>query len=369
MGCRFVGSGGDEAVTIGARVLKTGIAVAFAIWVGSLVGLNSPLLAAIAAIFTIQPSIYRSWKQVLDQVQSNLMGAAIAIAAVWLVGASPIAVGITCVCVILLCLRIGTEETIGLTLVTVVVVMEAGVGGSQGWVTAADRLGAIMTGIASAFIVNVAIAPPRHAKRFVKQVQEAQAYMSRLLRTAVSNELRAKLYRTEQEELRSRIRGLEEFHKLFAEERVWRRESRRERVRLLVVYKSMLTALSQGSALISAIEDHYFAVRTAGAWNRLIERQIETLCGYHEQLLWKWAGHIKPGATAHAPPPEASALLTELIAGQSEPGDSVARAHLFVVASAVFQYEDRLRRLDKLMSHYLGRKERRSARLTTPRQR
>jgi len=346
---------GDEAVTIGARVLKTGIAVAFALWIGSLVGLNSPLLAAIAAIFTIQPSIYRSWKQVLEQVQSNLLGAAIAIGAVWLVGASPIAVGITCVCVILLCLRLGTEETIGLTLVTVVVVMEAGGGGSQGWMTAADRLGAIMTGIASAFVVNVAIAPPRHAKRFVKQVQEAQAFMSRLLRTAVSNELREKLYRTEQEELRTRIRGLEEFHKLFTEERVWRSESRRERARLLVVYKSMLAALSQGSALIGAVEDHYFAVRTAQAWNRLIERQIETLCGYHEQLLWKWAGHIKPGAAAHAPPPEASALLTEMIASQPEPGDPVARARLLVVASSVFQYEDRLRRLDKLMGQYLRR--------------
>lgn len=347
-------------MTIGARVLKTGIAVAFALWIGTLIGLNSPLLAAIAAIFTIQPSIYRSWKQVLEQVQSNLLGAAIAIGAVWLVGASPIAVGIACVCVILLCLRIGTEETIGLTLVTVVVVMEAGGGGSQGWVTAADRLGAIMTGIASAFVVNVAIAPPRHAKRFVKQVQEAQAFMSRLLRTAVSNELREKLYRKEREELRTRIRGLEEFHKLFAEERVWRRESRRERARLLVVYKCMLTALSQGSALIDAVEDHYFAVRTAGAWNRLIERQIETLCGYHEQLLWKWAGHIKPGAAAHAPPPEASALLTEMIVGQSEPGEPVERARLLAVASSVFQYEDRLRRLDKLMSQYLGRRERKT---------
>lgn len=85
-------------MTIGARVLKTGIAVAFALWLGTMIGLNSPLLASIAAIFTIQPSIYRSWKQVLEQIQSNLLGAVMAIGAVWLVGASPMAVGITCVC-------------------------------------------------------------------------------------------------------------------------------------------------------------------------------------------------------------------------------------------------------------------------------
>jgi uncharacterized membrane protein YgaE (UPF0421/DUF939 family) len=164
-------------VTIGARVLKTGLAVAIALWVGSLIGLTSPLISAIAAIFTIQPSIYRSWKQVLEQVQSNLLGAVIAIGAVWLVGTSPITVGIVCICVILLCLRIGTEDTIGLTLVTVVVIMEAG--GNQGWLLAADRLGGIMTGIVAAFVVNVAVAPPRHTKRFVKQVQEAHTAMSR----------------------------------------------------------------------------------------------------------------------------------------------------------------------------------------------
>lgn len=349
-------------MTIGARVLKTGIAVSFALWLGTLIGLNSPLLAAIAAIFTIQPSIYRSWKQVLEQVQGNLLGAAIAIGAVWLAGASPIAVGITCVGVILLCLRIGTEATIGLTLVTVVVIMEAGGSGSQGWLLAADRLGAIMTGIVSAFAVNVAIAPPRHTKRFVSQVREAQAFMSRLLRTAVSNELREKLYRTEQEELRTRIRALEEFHKLFAEERVWRSDSRRERARLLVVYRSMLAALFQGGALIDAVNDYYYAVRTAGAWNRLIERQIETLCGYHEQLLWKWAGHIKPGAAAHGPPPESSALLAGMVAEQSENAAPNERARLLVVTTAIFSYEERLRRLDKHISQYVGRKDRGRAR-------
>lgn len=62
-------------MTIGARVLKTGLAVAIALWIGQLIGLESPLIAAIASIFTIQPSIYRSWMQMLDQVQSNVLGA------------------------------------------------------------------------------------------------------------------------------------------------------------------------------------------------------------------------------------------------------------------------------------------------------
>ncbi len=340
-------------MTIGARVLKTGLGVAVALWIGQLVGLGSPLIAAIAAIFTIQPSIYRSWMQVLEQVQSNVLGAIIAISAVGLIGNTPISVGLVCIGVILICIRLKTEETIALTLVTVVVIMEAQ---GQGWLVAWDRLAAILTGMVSAFAVNVIVAPPQHRNRFLKQVQEVQSLLSRLLRTAVSNELKESVYRHEQNHLRSMIRKLDEFYELFAEERVWRKKSRLKRARLLVVYKGMLTALERGMSLIEAVEDHYWAVSTSKAWNRLIDRQIESLCGYHEQLLWKWEGKMKPGASAAAPPPDASILLTEMIGERSE-DDLTTRSRLLVITSAVFTYEERLRRLDKLMEQWLQREE------------
>jgi uncharacterized membrane protein YgaE (UPF0421/DUF939 family) len=339
-------------MTIGARVLKTGLAVAIALWIGELVGLGAPLIAAIAAIFTIQPSIYRSWMQVLEQLQSNVLGAAIAIAAVFLIGNTPIAVGLVCIGIILLCIRLKTEDTISLTLVTAVVIMEAQ---GQSWMLAWDRLAAILTGMLSAFSVNVIIAPPRHRYRFVKQIQDAQNLLSRLLRTAVSNEMKENVYRDEQKKLRDMLHKLEEYYDMFAEERVWRSNSKQTRVRLLIVYKGMLAALQRGLSLVEAVEDHYWAVSTGASWNRLIDRQIEALCSYHEHLLWKWEGKIKPGAASAAPPPEASILLSELIGERAEE-DTTARARLLVITSAVYTYEDRLRRLDKLAEHWLHRK-------------
>ncbi|MFC5531523.1 FUSC family protein [Cohnella yongneupensis] len=341
-------------MTIGARVLKTGLAVAVALWVGTLVNLGSPIIAAIAAIFTIQPSIYRSWKQVLEQVQSNLLGAAVAIAALWSVGSNPIIVGIVCICVILLCIRLKADEAIvGLTLVTVVVIMEAH---GQSWLIALDRLAAILTGIVAAFVVNVTVAPPRHRSRFVSYIQETETLLSRLLRTAISNELKENVYREEYGRLRTKLRKLDEYYELFAEERVWRKQARLQRVRLLVVYQGMLSALEKGVSLIDAVEEHYFSVSTAQAWNRLIDRQIESLCGYQEQLMWKWQGKMKPGSHAAAPPPEASMLLSELILDREE-NDPTSRARLLVITSAVFTYEERLRRLDKLMEQWLQRED------------
>lgn len=339
-------------MTIGARVLKTGLAVVIGLWVGTLLELDYPILAAIAAIFTIQPSIYRSWMQVLDQVQSNVLGAIVAVAAVWALGSSPILVGIVSIAVILICIKLKMEDAIGLTLVTVVVIMDAH---DQGWYFALDRLSAILTGIASAFVVNVAIAPPRHRDRFVQQIQEAESLMSRLLRTAVSNELKEDVYREEYNRLKTMMRKLDEYYELYAEERVFGREARQQRARLLVVYQGMLAALEKGIALIDAVEEHYFGMETAKAWNRLIDRQIEALCGYHEQLVWKWQGKMKPGSTAAAPPPEATALLSDLVAEREN--DAYARAKLLVITSAVFTYEDRLRRLDKLMEQWLKRED------------
>jgi hypothetical protein len=122
----------------------------------------------------------------------------------------------------------------------------------------------------------------------------------------------------------------------------------------LIVYKGMLSSLERGLSLIEAVEDHYWGVSTTKTWNRLIDRQIEELCGYHEQLLWKWEGKMKPGASAAVPPPEASILLSELIGERSE-DDMITRSRLLVITSAVFTYEERLRRLDKLMEQWLHR--------------
>lgn len=340
-------------MTIGARVVKTGLAVAVALWVGALIGLDAPLIAAIAAIFTVQPSIYRSWTQIIDQVQSNVLGAAIAIGAAFLIGNTPLAVGLVCIGVILLCIRLKTEATIELTLVTIVIIMEAQ-SGDHGIFLALDRLYAILTGIGSAFLVNVVVAPPRHQDRFVRNVQEAQAQMSRLLRTAVSNELKENVFREEHRALRGKLRKLGDYYDLFAEERSWHPKPRVSHAKLLVVYKAMLNTLEQGEALIGAVEGQYFAVTSDKQWNRMVDEYIDALCGYNEQLLWKWDGVMKVGSSASLPREITSKQLTDLVIKQTEE-DGNTRARLLVLTSAIFLYEDNLRRLDKRMEQFLNR--------------
>jgi uncharacterized membrane protein YgaE (UPF0421/DUF939 family) len=109
---------------LGARILKTGIAITLSLLLGEFLSLPSPIFAAIAAVFAIQPSIYRSYLTILEQIQANVIGAASAVCFGLIFGTHPIIIGFTAVVVIAVNLKLRINNTIGLALVTVIAIME-----------------------------------------------------------------------------------------------------------------------------------------------------------------------------------------------------------------------------------------------------
>ncbi|MDQ8736147.1 aromatic acid exporter family protein [Paenibacillus sp. LHD-38] len=339
-------------MTIGARVLKTGMAVALAIYLSSLFGFASPLITAVAAIFTIQPSIYRSWQNVADQVQTNLLGAVIALAAVRLFGHTPIAAGLVCILVIMISIRLKMESTISLTLVTVVAIMEAN---GQGWDMAIERFLMVLTGIGSSFLVNVLVFPPRPRRQFTEQVHQAYTQLSLLLRTAVSNEMKEQVFRQEKDKLHGTLRKLEERHTVFEEERKVLARAKTSHARQLLVSKQMIKALQKGADLLDVVEEHYFASPSAGEWALRFDRQIEDLSKYHEHILLKAEDKMKPNALIEPEEEREARFVKELTAYVMEDPDEHKR--LIFVASGLFEYAYHLRRLEKLLDQVQQREE------------
>ncbi|CAG5076537.1 lipoprotein putative, integral membrane protein [Thermobacillus xylanilyticus] len=333
-------------MTIGARMLKTGLAVVLAIYVSGLFGFGTPIIATVAAIFTIQPSIYRSWQQVHDQIQSNIIGAAFALGAAQWLGVTPISVGIVCIAVILLNIRLKTTSAIGLTLVTVVAVMEAH---AEGWRFALERFAMVLTGIISAFLVNVLVLPPRPKQQFREQVHEAYNILSLLLRTAVSNEIRERVFKEEHERLEQIFRRLDEQYTLFKEDRVFRPAGRRKRARQLLLSRQMIRTLRHGSQLLDAVEEHFYSSPDAAEWAERFDRRIEALTKCHEQLLLKWEGKIKPVAVIRPEPADDLAKDLSAYIGKQP----VERRRLLFVASAMFEYAYHLDRLGKLLDRIM----------------
>ncbi|TLS49457.1 aromatic acid exporter family protein [Paenibacillus antri] len=343
-------------VTIGARVVKTGIAVALALYITHQLGLKGVTIAGVAAIFAIQPSVYKSWQHMLEQVQTNTLGAILALGVSLVMPVNEVVVGLTCIAVILITLALRMETTVTLTLVTTIVVLEAG----GEWMYALERFSTILIGIASAFLVNAVVMPPNHRKQFLDGYREALGTMSLLLRTAVSDELKEGEAKSQRDKLNDTVRKISERYGMLEEEwRKWKR-FRPQPGRHLVVQKQMVRAMTVGQLVLDAVQVHYFPQRKDDSADRAFDDALEELIRYHEYALLKYEGKMKPGEQLYDKIGELTErLLRDAI--ESVGGEPKGSVSLVVVASAIYEYGRQLRRLDKMVGHVQGAEEAASA--------
>jgi uncharacterized membrane protein YgaE (UPF0421/DUF939 family) len=334
-------------MTIGARVLKTGLSVALAIYVSNLLGFTSPIITAIAAI-AVQPSISRSWQHITDQLQTNVLGAAVALMAIHFFGQTALSVGVVCIIVILVSIRLRMESTVSLTLVTVVAVMETQ---GQGWEFAWGRLLMIFVGMMSSVTVNLLVFPPRPRQQFMDQVHEAFGQLSLLLRMAISNELKEDVHREEKTKLNGTLRKLEDRYTLFEQERPFTLRRRQANARQLIMSRQLIKTLQRGADLLDVIEEHYFTAPEALKWAKQLDNQIEELTKYHEQLLLKLEGKLKPRQLFEPEDARETNFIVQMNDYLQKEDDE--RMRLVFVGSAIFEYAYHLRRLDKIVDQLL----------------
>ncbi|MNB65924.1 Fusaric acid resistance protein family protein [compost metagenome] len=330
-------------MNFGARVLKTGLAVTLALYVAALLKFPSSTGAGIAAIFAMQPSIYRSWRHFLDQVQTSTIGAIIALGGGMLLSSQPIAIGIVCILVIMLSMKMKRSDTIGLTLVTVISVMEA----SGQWQFALNRFLVLMTGIVSAFVINILVFPPKPRKQYINQIENVFSSLSLLMRTAVSHEMKESVFRDEKNALEGSIRSLADKYALFEEEQKKLLRPKYSQTRELVVYKNMLASLQKGFEVLDAVDRHYFQAERGDDTDEEFDRHLELLIRYHEHILLKFQNKIKPGLNDTDPLGEDNDRFLESVVMGYQPGNT-SRLRLAVIAGAVYDYGYQLERLDRV---------------------
>lgn len=329
-------------MTFGARMLKTGIAVTLALYVSIWLKFSPPVIAAVAAIFALQPSIYRSWRYFLEQVQANTLGAVIALLAGTYFSNEPIAIGVVCILVIMLCMKIGMGESIGLTLVTVVAVMEA----SGQWEFALNRFLLSMIGIISAFLLNIVFIPPDPRDQFNKQIHSVFYQLSLLLRTAISDEIKEKVFREQKQELEDGLRSMSDKYKLLEEELKKLKRAKYRQKRQIVVYKQLLHNLRKGYEVLEAVQEHYFQSDRTPDINKGFDRHLEMLIKFNEHVLLKFEEKVKPGSWKSDSVEEANdAFMQQAKNGFN--GDGSPR--LLIVAAAIYDYGYQTIRSDRLV--------------------
>jgi uncharacterized membrane protein YgaE (UPF0421/DUF939 family) len=329
--------------------------VTLALYICAFFNLEPSMFAGVAAIFTIQPSIYRTWKQTLDQLLTNTIGAAIALFTIFFFGNDPFTIGVVMIIVILMSLKMKMENTISLTLVTVLAIMSAP--GNEDVFYALNRFTLILIGIGSAFIVNIGVLPPKYKSHYMDKVQSIFQNLSLLLRTAISDEMTEKSFNEHANKLKDDLIKLEELFKIFDEERGKMSRVNPLDAREIVVFKQMLKSLQQGLEVLQVIGEHYFQSKTNEEESKLFDRQLEDLIKSHEHFLLKYQGKIK--IEEYREEDEvikySELFLEQIMANQAQDGKRNVR--LVVIACSIFEYAFQLERLNQLIGHYLKTKD------------
>lgn len=339
---------------LGARILKTGIAIVLSLYIGQLLHSPSPVLAGISAIFAIQPTIYRSYLSIIEQIQGNIIGAVLAVIFVLTLGNHFIVIGLAAIIVITINLRLKLENTIGLSLVTLVSIMETTGGNFIPF--AGVRFTTIMIGVFSAFIVNLIFMPPKYEKKLYSRITSTTEELIRWIRLSTRHDFDHQQLKTDIDRLRESIIRMEQLYMLYKEERSLFKKVKLKKSRKLVVYRQMISAAKKGLDTLRRL--HRFeneVLHLPENFQLSIQEQLDSLIYYHEQLMLRFIGKVPNPCINH----EIMNCLNknelfDLFLAQQ--GDSIEQNphlyHTMQIVASIIDYGEQVEHLETLINSF-----------------
>lgn len=158
-------------MNIGARTLKTGLAVALSVYICMLLNIDPPLFAATSAVVCMQQSLGRSLKNSLEQIVVNIAAIAVGIILGLIIPVLFLSMAIATIIVILFCTKVfKAKKHIVLAIISAIFILASP--HEQFLDHALVRSLAIIIGIVIANVINFTIAPPHYQKALVRKLLE-----------------------------------------------------------------------------------------------------------------------------------------------------------------------------------------------------
>ncbi|WP_407272346.1 aromatic acid exporter family protein [Radiobacillus sp. PE A8.2] len=338
---------------LGARMLKTGLAVAISIYIATLLSLPSPAYAGIAAVFALQPSIYRSYQTILDQLQGNVIGVLLASLIVFTLGNDPIVVGFTAILVIGICMALKmNESTIPLAIVAVIAVMETT---EMEFIQfSLMRFSALTLGIVAAFIVNLVFLPPKYETKLFQRIDKTTSDILQWLRVTTRHLSDVPALKEELTRIEDEIRQMDNTYLFYREERIYFKKNRLSKARKLILFRQLITTTKKSFEVLKAchqIEDKLDKIPTD--FQTLLLQEIDKVVHSHEKLLLSTMGRIKKHdkeTLRELLEPDIPRLIESLIEVYQE--KQADRLMLLPLASQLMEYHQQLSHLQTLLSSY-----------------
>ncbi|MBY0121871.1 aromatic acid exporter family protein [Bacillus sp. S/N-304-OC-R1] len=340
---------------LGARILKTGIAIILSLFLSQVFQLPSPVFAAIAAIFAIQPTIYRSFLSIIEQIQGNAIGAVTAVVFVLLFGNDMFIIGLAAIVVITINLKLKIENTIGLALVTMIVIMETP---SDEFIQfALIRFSTIMLGVFSAFIVNLLFLPPKYEKKLYFSISDITEEVTKWIRLTIRHASEHKLLKNDIGKMKETVRSLDHLYSMYKEERNYFKKDTMSKSRKLVIYRQMISTAKRALETLRKLHRFENDLQDMPAdFQNAIQQQLDCLIHYHEHIMLKFIGKVRP----HVVFEEGDIFLNRkelfnLFLAQKDKAqleDEAILSHNMQIISAIIDYNEQVEHLNKLITSF-----------------
>jgi uncharacterized membrane protein YgaE (UPF0421/DUF939 family) len=342
---------------LGARILKTGIAIVLALAIARALHLPSPVFAGIQAVFAIQPTIYRSYKTIVEQVQGNVIGAAIAILTVICFGNHIVFVGLASIIAILIILKLKLDNTVGLALVTIIAIME--VQNEQFIQFALLRFGTIMLGILAAFVVNLIFIPPKYETKLFLHMNNVTEDILKWIRLSTRNASDYQLLKLDISKISERLSKTDELYKLYKEDRNTFKISHTAKNRRLVIYRQMIITVRKSFEILKRLHHYENEIQQLPEeLQKRIQDMLDALISYHEQILLKFVGKAKKKTELEEVHDVylnrkefMDAFLDEIIEEYSGSKDTQS-FHLLYIVTSILEYGEQVEHLDMLIHSF-----------------
>ncbi|GEB78147.1 MULTISPECIES: FUSC family protein [Sporolactobacillus] len=341
---------------LGARSLKTGVAVTLALMTAMALGMTSPIMAGVAAAMTTRPSVQRSIHAMIQNIYGNLIGALIAVAAVIFFGDTPIVVGLSVVFVIALHLKFNLHHTLTLTMVTVIFIMSSGMSDNVAFLyEGIRRFSMICIGVISATLVNLLIFPPHYENTLYTQILTQTTQLikwTRLLSGGTSDNRKIK---QEMAELDSRKLKIENYYHWYKEERAFRKRIKSVKLRRTVIFREMIHVTQLLHHLLNELDRNENAFRLLpDGFRESLRIQLSGLMTYHERVLLKFDGKIRRKRHEEQARKDykQSATLARLFFSHLSTEKTDEWLDLLPLISTIIDYNQHIEHLDRLVTSY-----------------
>ncbi|SDK33888.1 FUSC family protein [Sediminibacillus albus] len=338
---------------LGARMLKTGLAVAISLYIATMAGLPSPIFAGIAAVFAIQPSIYRSLQSILEQIQANIIGALTAIIVVITLGNDPFVIGFTTVLVIGICMKLQMNETtMLLAAVAVIAIMETT---EMEFITFAFmRFSSLSLGILAAFVVNLFFLPPKYETKLFQRIDRTTSDILQWLRVTTRHLSDEPALKGEIARIQDEIRYIDQTYLLYSEERTYLKKNKYAKARKLIVFRQLIATTKKSFDVLKAFYQLDEKIESIPKnFQDVLVEELDKVIHSHEKLILSSMGRIRKGHKETLRliyEPDFIKLVETLIHVYQE--EEEERLIFLPLASQLMEYHRELKHLLRLLKSY-----------------